>query len=73
MRGSPRIAILNLMNKDITTQAEKIIEAAGQVGGAEEIARLATFGWPRDRALENDSFELRCAIQDEAKRVEASL
>ncbi len=39
----------------------------------ETLELVATLGWPADLALDDDSFELRCAIQDEAKRVLATV
>jgi hypothetical protein len=61
------------MNMTTTERAVRLVEAAGQAGGIDEVRRLATYGWPHDRELDGDSYELRCAIQDEAKRIEASL
>lgn len=56
----------------LAERAAAIVEAAGMAGGATEVARLAAHGWPADRELENDSAELRSAIQAEAKRIEAN-
>lgn len=51
------------MNTSIKAQAVKIVDAAGQAGGNDEVRRLAEHGWPANRGLENDSPELREAIR----------
>lgn len=55
--------------KTITEMAVATVEAAGMAGGIDEVKRLADKGWPDSRELENDSPELRAAIQAEAQRV----
>ncbi len=53
----------------IAQQAVAVLEAAGQGGGEDEIARLALSGWPTARELDLGSVEpqdesvLRAAIQ----------
>lgn len=46
--------------------AERIVDIAGQAGGIDEVRRLAEFGWPDGRELDDDSPELRAAIQSVA-------
>lgn len=57
------------MTKQIAEQAEKIVDEAGQAGGLDEVLALAERGWPTHRGLDDDSPELRAAIQDRAKDV----
>jgi len=59
------------MSKQIETMAAAVVTAAGEAGGIDEVSRLADKGWPIERALENDSPELRAAIKVEAARVVA--
>lgn len=60
------------MSEAIKAAAAKIVDAAGQAGGIDEVRRLAERGWPETRALEAfglaDSAELRAAVIDAAKR-----
>ncbi len=64
---------MTIINNTHIIAAQQIIAAAGQAGGVEEVRRLAERGWPENRRLENDSAELRVAIQREAKWVIAGL
>jgi hypothetical protein len=61
-----------------TQQAESLVAKVLAVASNDStktlfIRELATYGWPKDATLSDDSFELRCAIQDYAKTLEASL
>jgi hypothetical protein len=47
---------------NVAEQAARVIAAAGQAGGIEEVRALAERGWPENRPLERDSPELREAI-----------
>lgn len=58
---------------DLQKVAARIVADAEKTGGPAAIRKLATFGWPHDQPLKGDSYELRNAIQDEAKRLEARL
>lgn len=60
-----------MMSKSVQAAAAKTIEAAGAAGGIDEVRRLAEIGWPANRPLDDDSPELRTAIQAEAARVVA--
>lgn len=65
----------DMKNVAVEELAAKIVEAAGQGGGIEEVARIASHGWPASRQIEaagldsNDEPALRGAVQAEAKRV----
>jgi hypothetical protein len=50
-------------------QAARIVDEAGQAGGIDEVRRLAKWGWPKSATLENDSPELREAVQALAQDV----
>src|SRR6478609_7431292 len=74
-RSEPKGPIPMTNNSTIVSVAAQIVEAAGQGGGADEVARLASDGWPANRPLDmgaldaSDELELRAAIQTEAQRV----
>ncbi|UOF77332.1 hypothetical protein [Caudoviricetes sp.] len=54
---------------DPEVAAQRIVDNAGAAGGIDEVRRLAERGWPENRELENDSPELREAIQERARLV----
>jgi len=53
--------------------AQRIIAAAGQAGGIDEVRKIAKLGWPENRPLDDDSPALRAAIIREAKWVVAGV
>jgi hypothetical protein len=66
-------ATLVASTETLSSLAYRLVMSRVSTGGDAELSRLATFGWPHDAALPGDSLELRYAIQDEAKELEASL
>jgi hypothetical protein len=65
--------VVRELKEQAARRAKTIVDFHAQAGGSAEIRRLATYGWPANRELADDSLELRYAIQDEAKRLEAEL
>lgn len=54
---------------DVREQARKVLDAAGQAGGIDEVRRIAERGWPGDVDGAPASPELLAAIQDRAREI----
>lgn len=54
---------------DLNARAERIVAQCIQVGGVEELRRVARLGLPLNRTIEDDSPELRQKVQEIADRL----